>query len=138
MENKSKNYEDIIHLPHHVSKIRSQMSMHDRAAQFSPFAALTGYDDSIKEAARYVEAKPQLEEGAIEHLNRVCRKLMENQYSDCVEITYFVPDDLKTQGGSIQHFTGYIKQILPEKRWLICSDGAIILFSNLLDIEIRN
>ena len=44
-----KQYDDIIHLPHHVSKIRPQMSMQDRAAQFSPFAALTGYDAAIKE-----------------------------------------------------------------------------------------
>lgn len=138
MENSSKKYEDIINLPRPISSTRAKMSMHDRAAQFSPFAALTGYDDSIKEASRHIEAKPLLEDGMIEKLNEMCREIMENHYGDCVEISYFVPDGLKKQGGSIQHFTGYVKQILPEKRCLICCDGPTILFSNLLQIEIQN
>lgn len=55
MQRKPEDYQDIIHLPHHVSDNRPHMSMHDRAAQFSPFAALTGYDDAVKEAARITE-----------------------------------------------------------------------------------
>ena len=63
-------YDDIIHLPHHVSKTRPQMSMLDRAAQFSPFAALTGYDDAIKETGRLTDAKVEIGEEAREVLDR--------------------------------------------------------------------
>ncbi len=62
-------YDDIINLPHHVSKTRPQMSMHDRAAQFSPFAALTGYDDTVKETARLTNRKFELTEEEIKDLN---------------------------------------------------------------------
>ena len=70
-------YDDIINLPHHVSKTRPQMSMVDRAAQFSPFAALTGYDAAIKETGRLTDEKVNLSEEEKEALDRKQQILME-------------------------------------------------------------
>ena len=69
-------YEDIMHLPHHVSATRPRMSMHDRAAQFAPFAALAGYDAAIRETARTTETRPELDEYEREDIGeRLCRIL---------------------------------------------------------------
>ena len=62
-------YDDIINLPHHVSPTRQRMSMHDRAAQFAPFAALVGYDDAVAETARLTEARPELDEQEQQAIN---------------------------------------------------------------------
>ena len=69
VQDKENSYEDIIHLPHHVSTVHPHMPVSDRAAQFAPFAALTGYGDVIKETARQTDAKPELSEaGSGDHL----------------------------------------------------------------------
>ena len=69
------DYSDIIHLPHHVSKTHPQMSMHDRAAQFSPFAALTGFDAAVAEEARVTDRRIELEEDERQRLNERLRIL---------------------------------------------------------------
>ena len=71
------DYDDIINLPHHVSSTRPQMSMIDRAAQFSPFAALTGYDAAIKETGRLTDEKIELDEEALSNLNMKFQILFE-------------------------------------------------------------
>ena len=89
-------YEDIVHLPHHISKTRPQMSVMDRAAQFSPFAALTGYEDAIRETGRLTEAKMELGDEAQELLDRKQRYLREiiaNRPE--ITVTYFIPDEKK-------------------------------------------
>lgn len=93
------NYDDIINLPHFVSKDRKHMSNHDRAAQFAPFAALTGYDDSIKEAARIVDEKIELGEQEIQELDYRFH-IIETNIKDKpkVNITYFVKDKNKNGG----------------------------------------
>ena len=87
-------YEDIINLPHHVSPKRPQMSMQDRAAQFSPFAALTGYEDAIKETGRLTDVKIELSDEDRELLDQKQQYLQEH-IGDRPEITitYFVPDE---------------------------------------------
>ena len=70
------DYDDIINLPHHQSKNHPHMSMHDRAAQFAPFAALTGYDDAVKEARRLTDSKPELDENKLEELDQKLADLM--------------------------------------------------------------
>ena len=92
-------YDDIIHLPHHVSKTRPQMSMLDRAAQFSPFAALTGYEDAIQETGRLTDERMELSDEDRELLDRKWHYLQEI-ISDRPEITvtYFVPDEKKAGG----------------------------------------
>lgn len=104
-------YEDIIGLPHHVSSKRPQMSMLDRAAQFSPFAALTGYDDAIQETGRLTDMKIEIGEEAREALDRKQQYLQEI-IADRPEITitYFLPDERKA-GGSYTSLTGTLKRI---------------------------
>ena len=90
------DYEDILHLPHHVSSVHKPMSRVDRAAQFSPFAALTGYDDDVTEAARLTDTRVSLSEEAMEELDRKQLYLSEIVDSHPVlRVTYFVPDSRK-------------------------------------------
>ena len=92
-------YDDIIHLPHHVSRIHPQMSMEDRAAQFSPFAALTGYDAAIVETARLTAQRVELDEYERQALNKKLQFISEhlNEHPK-VSITCFVPDARKEGG----------------------------------------
>lgn len=87
-------YDDIINLPHHVSKTRPQMSMLDRAAQFSPFAALTGYDAAIKETGRLTDEKVNLSEEEKEALDRKQQILLEKLADHpALTVIFFVPDE---------------------------------------------
>ena len=96
------NYEDIINLPHHISSKRPQMSMLDRAAQFSPFAALTGYDDAIHETGRLTDEKIDLSEEEKEALDRKQQILMERLCDHpALTVTYFVPDPKKSGGAYV-------------------------------------
>ena len=89
-------YDDIINLPHHVSKTRPQMSMLDRAAQFSPFAALTGYDAAIKETGRLTDEKVNLSEEEKEALDRKQQILLEKLADHpAITVIFFVPDEKK-------------------------------------------
>ncbi|MFQ9127693.1 MAG: hypothetical protein ACLR4Z_13910 [Butyricicoccaceae bacterium] len=91
-------YDDIIDHPHHVPRSHPRMPLSDRAFQFAPFAALSGYADTIRETQRLTERKIELDEGTIEMLNRRCRRLMDTLDSrPTVSITYFKPDE--PQGG---------------------------------------
>lgn len=103
-------YDDIINLPHHVSKTRPQMSMVDRAAQFSPFAALTGYDAAIKETGRLTDEKVNLSEEEKEALDRKQQILMEWLGDHpALTITFFVPDEKKS-GGAYMTKSGNLKR----------------------------
>ena len=108
-----KNYDDIINLPHHVSKKHPQMSILDRAAQFSPFAALTGYGDAIDEAARVTQAQIELDDSERQEIDSVLREAYET--GSPVEITNFVPDGRKA-GGEYAVTAGVIKAIDPVNR----------------------
>lgn len=128
-------YNDIINLPHHVSNTRSQMSMLDRAAQFSPFAALTGYDSAIKETGRLTDEKLELDEDTRAALDRKQAYLLEmisNQPE--VSITYFLPDEKKT-GGAYVTATGNFKRVDDYERMLILTDGRKIPMADIADIE---
>ena len=93
------NYNDIINLPHHVSPTRPQMSMMDRAAQFSPFAALTGYDAAIKETGRLTDEKIELGEEELSILNMKFKLIVDSMDEETeVNITYLKPDDRKKGG----------------------------------------
>ena len=84
-------YDEIMGLPHHVSKTRPQMPMSDRASQFAPFAALTGYDAAIKETGRLTDERIELDEGALTALNMRYQLLMDALDEEPeVEITYFL------------------------------------------------
>lgn len=126
-------YDDIIDLPHHISKRHPQMSMYNRAAQFAPFSALTGHDSAITEAARLTDAEQELSESDAEVLNRKLVYLQSLDEKPTVSITYFVPDDRK-QGGSYHTVKGTIKRIEPDKGILRFEDGLDISVTHIKDI----
>lgn len=128
-------YDDIINLPHHVSTKRPQMPMSDRAAQFSPFAALTGYDAAIKETARLTDRKIELDEDAKVVLNMKQAYLLEiiDEHPE-VTITHFVPDKYK-DGGSYITVTKFIKRIDEHNRLIYLTDNSDISMDNIIDIQ---
>lgn len=133
--NISNRYDDIIHLPHPTSKKHPRMSLYDRAAQFSPFAALTGHEDAIQETARLTEHKRELSE---EQRTRLNEKLMiiKEQISlrKPVSITYFVPDQIK-EGGSYVTHRGIVKTIKEFEHLLIMEDKTEIPMEDIEEIE---
>ena len=129
------NYDDIIDLPHHVSATRPQMSMMDRAAQFSHFAALTGYDAAIKETARLTDQKIDLDDYEKEEINDKIQLITEHLGEDFeVVITYFQPDSRKA-GGAYVDAVGIVKKIDEYDRVIILQDGKKIPIDDILDID---
>lgn len=130
------SYEDIIHLPHHVSSKRAPMSMHDRAAQFAPFAALTGHDAIIRETARQVDAPIELTESRREELNRKLRRI--DAWVDKapkVAITHYVADERKS-GGAYLITTADVRKIDQYANVIVLADGSGIGIETICDIEI--
>lgn len=135
MESKNK-YDEIMGLPHHVSGTRPQMPMSDRAAQFAPFAALTGYDSAIKETERLTDKKIELDEEALTILNMRYRLLIDALDEEPeVEITYFKPDERKA-GGAYLTITGVVKKINDFERLIIMKDGTKIPMDDIIAIDI--
>lgn len=129
------DYSDIISHPHYVSKTRPQMSELERAAQFSPFAALTGYDAAIKETGRLTDERIELGEETKALLDMKQQYLLE-MISDQPEIavTYFVPDEKKS-GGEYITVTGNLKRIDNYERLMLFTDGKKIPMDEVVDIE---
>ena len=130
-------YKDIINLPHHVSKTRKPMSLYNRAAQFAPFAALTGYDEAIKEKARLTEQRIELSDEFKNILNQKLQILNKNINSHPkVTITYFELDNKKS-GGVYKTISGNIKRIDEYNKKLIFLDKNELRFNEIHDIEIE-
>ena len=128
-------YDDIIHLPHHVSTERPHMSLHDRAAQFSPFAALVGYEDVIGETARLTTQERELDEAEKAELDRRLGILATHLgEKPVVTVEYFVPDKFKS-GGAYAFRTGALVRISAVKRTLTLADGTAIRFDDVAGIE---
>ena len=128
-------YEDIINLPHHVSKKRPQMSIADRAAQFSPFAALVGHGEAVAETARLTEQKIELDENAIEVLNDKLQQISDNLTScPLVEFTYFLADERK-QGGAYVTINDKVKKFDSFNRTAVLEGGTVIPIDDIIDIE---
>lgn len=135
MPSGKEEYSDIFERPHHVSSKRPQMSRLNRAAQFSPFAALTGYDDLVAESARVTDEKHELGEYELEQLNIRIHYLRDHLSEEPeVCITYFQADERKA-GGSYVSFTGLVKKIDEYSRSLIISNGKTIMFEDISAIE---
>ena len=129
------DYQDIINNPHHTSKTRKRMSGLNRAAQFAPFAALTGYDASIYEAARLTESRIELDDKAIEILNMKLNFLKENiKEQPEIIVTYFVPDT-KKDGGAYVEYSGTIRVINEIQKTIIFTDRTTIKIEMILDIQ---
>ncbi|MPL96245.1 hypothetical protein SDC9_42420 [bioreactor metagenome] len=128
-------YDDIINMPHHVSSTRPRMSAIDRAAQFSPFAALTGYDVSIKESARLTGERLELDDSQKEDIGDKLRFVMEQLDADTeIRITYFLPDTRKA-GGEYVTVSGAVKKIDEYERMIILIDGKQIPIDEVIDVD---
>jgi hypothetical protein len=129
------NYEDIINLPHHVSTRHPQMSMMNRAAQFAPFAALTGHSAAIEETARLTESQQELADEDSEILNQKMAYLREaiNEHPT-ISITYFEPDKRKS-GGRYMSIEGQLQNIDDYNQTIVLKNGEAIPLKSILDIQ---
>ena len=128
-------YDEIMELPHHVSKTLPQMPLSDRAAQFAPFAALTGYDSAIKETGRLTDERIELDEEALAALDRKYQLLMDT-LDDAPEVTiiYFQPDERKA-GGQYVSATGTVKKVDTFGRRILLQDGTRIPLDSVYDLR---
>lgn len=141
---KSNKYADIIEMPHHISEKHPHMSLYDRAAQFSPFAALTGHDAAIKETARLTSDRIELDESEKSLINekllqiqirlnetvvQTAESIQNTAGMPTVELTYFQPDLLK-EGGEYVSMQGLVKKIDIYRRVIILSDASEIQKAN--------
>lgn len=127
------SYEDIINLPHHVSDKYPHMPIYDRAAQFAPFAALTGHEEAINETSRYTEERIELTEEQKENIDRELQELRDCGTKRNVRIVYFEPDRLK-KGGTYVELMGTVKKINSSGQ-LLLEDGKVILYDNIYEVE---
>ncbi len=134
-ENDMQRYADMLMLPHHKSKRHKQMSMAERAAQFSPFAALSGYDAAVKETARKTQEKRELSEEEKILLDQQILLLLENEeIHPQITVVYFKPDGLKS-GGSYVSYTGLLRKINTDKGLLIFEDKTAVAFSDIFSLQ---
>lgn len=128
-------YEDIVNIPRHISKVHPQATMADRAARFSPFAAISGYEDMVKEAARVTEERIDITDATKELLNEKLNMIIEFlDEAPVVTITYFEPDK-KKDGGAYISITGTVKRIDEYERIVLMSDDKKIRIEEIYAIE---
>ena len=131
----SSKYSKIINMSHHVSKSRPQMSMYQRAAQFAPFAALTGHEAAIRETQRLTDRQIQLDEDALEALDEKLELIREHLgTNEEVTFTCFVPDE-KKEGGTYADFCGSVKKLDLYARTILLSDNTVISLDKIVDIQ---
>ena len=132
------DYQDIINKPHHTSKTHKRMPKQNRAAQFAPFAALTGYEAAVLEAARLTENKIMLDDSQTTELNEKLNGLKSViKTKPKIKLTYFVKDD-KKQGGSYQEYDGNIRIIDEVANTIIFCDRKVINITDIIKIEFTN
>ena len=130
-------YDDIINLPHHVSKVHPKMSMMNRAAQFAPFAALTGHSAAIEETALLTDEQHELADEDSDALNQKMAYLREtiNEHP-IITITYFEPDRKKA-GGMYKSIEGQLKNIDDYNQSIVLKSGEVIFLKSILDIQLH-
>ena len=134
----AENYENIINLPHHISKKHRPMPREARAAQFAPFAALTGYESDVNEAARYTGKRRELGEYETERLNRRINEIRDGIHGNTeVIITYFKPDEKKA-GGEYLNIGGRVRKIDDYGRTLTLTSGALIPLDDIFEIVFKD
>lgn len=130
-----RKYDDIINMEHHRSSTHPHMSLHDRAAQFAPFAALTGHSALIQETARLTTERIILDDYAIEELNARLTEIGEHPHQDTAySITYFVPD-MHKDGGAYVTVSDKVKKIDPYEQLIIMQNGTRIKIGDVIDIS---
>ena len=129
-------YADLLDLPHHVSSSHPKMSLSDRAAQFSPFAALTGYDSYIREEGRQVASRPELGEEERAELDEQFRLLEQNGGRGVfVTVTYF-EEDLRKDGGSFRTVSGIVRSLDRVRKILRMEDRTTIPFDDIVNLSV--
>lgn len=127
-------YEDMLDLPHHVSPTRPRMTMAERAAQFSPFAALTGFGSVLDESARTTQIRPELDDSARSEIDTRLQALRAAlPDAPAATITYFRPDNKKT-GGAICDVTGKVRKFDLDRRLMLLQDGTVIPLDDILQV----
>ncbi len=133
----TEKYADILRLPHHVSPTRRRMTMAERAAQFSPFAALAGYGEAVRETGRAVGQRAELSEderAVLDQKQQVILWALEQGEQPEVTVTYFRPDGKKDGGEYLRH-SGNIKKVHVAKKVLFFLDGTEIPFCHIVELS---
>ena len=134
----TKSYDDIINLPRHISATRPQMPAINRAAQFSPFAALSGYEAAIRETARLTDQRIELDEYIKDALSDQLRAIADRiEERPEIAVTYFQPDP-KKDGGAYVTAIGTAKKINEYERLVLMSDGTTIPIAEIIRIDVRS
>ena len=129
------NYDDMLDMPHHVSKVHPQMTMQQRAAQFSPFAALSGHGEAVQEAQRLTDDKLDLDERQKIELDEKLQILLQHlKEQPKLHIVYFIPDDKKA-GGEYVSKEGKIRKFDPYEKTLIMADGTRIAIDQISELK---
>lgn len=135
-KSQSHKYDDIINLPHHVSKSHPPMEIMDRAAQFSPFSALTGYEAAAKETQRLTQPRIELDESEKLLLDKKFHQLeAELSLNPVISVTYFVPDKRK-EGGAYSTVSGKVSKIDYYKKNIQMESGEILSLDDIIDIQL--
>ena len=130
----NKNYDDIINLPNHISLKHPRMSIEARSAQFAPFAALTGYDDAVKETERLTDKRIEIDDNLKQILNNKLNYILENINKKTINtITYFIPDN-KKDGGKYIEKTGIIKKVDIINQYIYLYDKTKIPIKEIINI----
>ena len=130
-------YDDIINLPHHVSPTRQRMSMHDRAAQFAPFAALVGYDDAVAETARLTESRPELDGQEQRAINERLAYIADHIHEQPeVRVKYFISDEHKS-GGAIVEVSGKVKKVSTTDGTIVIADGNSAAIRDIICVSTK-
>ncbi len=128
-------YDAILHLPHHVSEKHPPIPMEERAAQFSPYAALTGFGAVINETRRLTDPRQILSEETLAQLNRQYQLLLEHlPERPKITVTYFQPDGRK-EGGAYLTLTGRVKKVDAYEQRLVLEDGSVIAMENIMAMD---
>ena len=137
MSNEFNDYNDIINIPYKKSEKFPHMSIRDRAAQFAPFSALTGYSDTVSEAGRITDRAIQLDEYEIVAIDKKLQAIAENIDGEpCVKITYFIPDQSKA-GGKYRTISGVVGFVDDFEKKLIFSGGEAVSFDSIVSLNIE-
>lgn len=132
------SYDDIINQPHHTSRKRKQMSLYNRAAQFAPFAALTGFEGMISETARLTDRCVELDEESIQQINQQLHMILETiEVHPEVTFVVFEPDEKKA-GGSYRVLTGCVRRLDDVNREVILTDRTVIPMKRIFAIHFEN
>lgn len=131
-----KNYDDIINLPHYRSSKRQPMSMEARAAQFAPFAALSGHEEAIEETARFTDTKPELTDDELRMLSLRLNAAMSMSPRPVVKIVFFRPDASK-KGGAYMETKGRIAKVDQIDRLIVLEDKSVIPLDCVMSIDVK-